>query len=115
MHTSTAVAGARPLAVPLWRELAPLCLMVFLEFLAMGLPLAVLPVHVHDTLGFGSFVVGLAIGLQSVVTLLTRHAAVARRPRVEVRHPQPGERRQQPARDGRRRCVPSPRRRRRGA
>jgi MFS family permease len=52
--------------------------MVFAEFLAMGLPLPILPVRVHDTLGFGSFVVGLAIGAQSWVTLLTRHAAGTR-------------------------------------
>jgi len=59
----------------LWRELAPICAVVFLEFLAMGLPLAVLPVHVQGTLGFGAFIVGLAIGSQSWATLLTRHAA----------------------------------------
>lgn len=52
--------------------------MVFLEFLAMGLPLPVLPGHVHDTLGFGTFVVGLAIGAQSWLTLVTRHAAGTR-------------------------------------
>ncbi|MGZ3419077.1 MAG: MFS transporter [Polyangiales bacterium] len=65
-------------SMPLWRELVPICLMVFMEFLAMGLPLSILPVRVHDTLGFGSFVVGLAIGAQSWVTLLTRHAAGTR-------------------------------------
>ncbi|MES1157909.1 MAG: MFS transporter, partial [Haliangium ochraceum] len=59
----------------LWRDLAPICAIVFLEFLAMGLPLAVLPVHVQGSLGFGSFVVGIAIGSQSWATLLTRHAA----------------------------------------
>lgn len=67
--------SAANVAPPLWRELAPICSMVFLEFLAMGLPLSVLPVHVGGTLGFGSFVVGLAIGAQSWATLLTRHAA----------------------------------------
>lgn len=59
----------------LWRDLAPVCAIVFLEFLAMGLPLAVLPVHVQGTLGFGSFMVGIVIGSQSWATLLTRHAA----------------------------------------
>lgn len=63
--------------VPVWRHLAPLSATVFLEFLAMGLPLAVLPGHVHQALGFGSFVVGLAIGVQSWATLLTRHSAGA--------------------------------------
>jgi MFS family permease len=52
--------------------------MVFLEFLAMGLPLPVLPTHVHGVLGFGTFVVGLAIGAQSWATLVTRHAAGTR-------------------------------------
>ena len=65
-------------ATPLWRALAPIVLMVFMEFLAMGLPLTILPGHVHGTLGFGSFVVGLAIGAQSWVTLATRHAAGTR-------------------------------------
>lgn len=63
---------------PLWRELAPICLMVFAEFLAMGLPLPVLPVRVHGVLGFGSFVVGIAIGVQSWATLVTRHGAGTR-------------------------------------
>ncbi|MES1157947.1 MAG: MFS transporter, partial [Haliangium ochraceum] len=63
------------IASPLWKGLAPLCAIVFLEFLAMGLPLPILPVHVHGTLGFGSFVVGLAIAAQSWATLLTRHRA----------------------------------------
>lgn len=65
-------------ATPLWRNLAPLCVMVFAEFLAMGLPLPILPVRVHETLGFGSFVVGLVIGAQSWATLLTRHGAGTR-------------------------------------
>lgn len=63
---------------PIWRALLPICLMVFLEFLAMGLPLPILPGHVHGALGFGTFIVGLAIGAQSWVTLVTRHAAGTR-------------------------------------
>ncbi len=62
----------------IWVLLGPISLMVFAEFLAMGLPLPVLPLRVHDTLGFGSFVVGLAIGAQSWATLLTRHLAGTR-------------------------------------
>lgn len=75
---SLAVAADRATATPLVRELAPICLMVFLEFLAMGLPLPVLPLRVHGALGFGSFAVGLAIGAQSWATLVTRHAAGTR-------------------------------------
>lgn len=63
---------------PLWKALAPICAMVFLEFLAMGLPLPVLSTRVHDTLGFGSFIVGLVIGSQSLVTLTTRPLAGTR-------------------------------------
>jgi MFS family permease len=70
-HPSPTRAGR----TPLWRDLAPLCFIVFLEFLAMGLPLPVLPVHAHNTLGLGLFAVGLVIGVQSWATLLTRHAA----------------------------------------
>jgi MFS family permease len=77
-HESTFDAIPSSRARPLWRDLAPICVMVFMEFLAMGLPLSVLPVHVHGALGFGSFVVGLAIGAQSWVTLVTRHAAGTR-------------------------------------
>ena len=35
----------------------------------MGLPLPVLPIRVHEALGFGSFFVGLALGAQSWITL----------------------------------------------
>lgn len=75
----TAPARLSTLAArPLWRDLAPLCVMVFFEFLAMGLPLTVLPVRVHDGLGLGAFAVGLVIGAQSWATLLTRPSAGAR-------------------------------------
>ncbi|HLL55682.1 MAG TPA: arabinose transporter, partial [Myxococcaceae bacterium] len=78
---TTRTLPTHPVAVkthPLWRALTPLCVMVFAEFLAMGLPLPVLPLRVHEGLGFGSFVVGLAIGAQSWLTLLTRHVAGTR-------------------------------------
>jgi MFS family permease len=60
--------------------------MVFMEFLAMGLPLPVLPMRVHGALGFGTFVVGLAIGAQAWATLVTRHAAGARTDEHGPRH-----------------------------
>jgi MFS family permease len=72
---STLIPTAQARVVPIGRLLAPICAVVFLEFLAMGLPLAILPVHVHDTLGYGSWVVGLALGAQAWATLLTRHGA----------------------------------------
>jgi MFS family permease len=55
--------------------LLPFTLAVFLGFLAIGLPLPVLPLLVHDGFGFGTVTVGLVIGAQSVTTLLTRQYA----------------------------------------
>ncbi len=68
-----------------WRDLAPIAFIVFFEFMAMGLPLSVLPGHVHDLLGFGSFLVGVVVAAQSWATLLTRHAAGARSDRLGPR------------------------------
>ncbi|UVK80785.1 MFS transporter [Pseudomonas sichuanensis] len=44
----------------------------FIAFLCIGLPIAVLPSHVHDQLGYGAVVAGLTIGLQYLATLLSR-------------------------------------------
>lgn len=74
MSSSAASVAGRP-DLSLSQALAPLCLIVFLEFLAMGLPLPVLPLHVHDTLGFGALLVGVVVGMQSVATLVTRNRA----------------------------------------
>jgi len=48
---------------------------VFLGFLAIGIPLAALPLQIHRNLGYSSFVVGCVISTQSVATLLTRPIA----------------------------------------
>lgn len=48
---------------------------VFFGFLSVGLPLPPIALYLHDQLGFGASVIGFAIGLQSVVTVLTRHRA----------------------------------------
>ena len=55
--------------------LAPLVAIVFCGFLAVGAPLPALSLYVHDELGFSSFTVGWVIGIQSVVTVLSRHYA----------------------------------------
>ena len=45
---------------------------MFLGFLTVSLPLPALPLHVAGDLGFGTAVAGIAVGLQSLATLLTR-------------------------------------------
>jgi MFS family permease len=50
----------------------PITLAVFVGFLTIGLPLPVLPLHLHYTLGLNPVVVGLAIGAQFAAALLSR-------------------------------------------
>jgi MFS family permease len=45
---------------------------VFLAFLAIGMALPVLPLHVHDVLGFGPTIVGVVAAGQFIAALLTR-------------------------------------------
>src|SRR5918911_3914446 len=52
--------------------LLPLMVAVFLAFLIIGAPLPVLPLHVHQGLGLGTFVVGLVAGAQFAAALLSR-------------------------------------------
>ncbi|WP_449412256.1 MFS transporter [Pandoraea soli] len=66
--------SARP-AVSVYGTLSMLAAIMFFGFMTIGMPLPVLPVYVHETLGYGSFVVGVTIGIQSVVTLLLRSYA----------------------------------------
>jgi MFS family permease len=57
------------------RQLLPFSLVVFFGFLAIGLPLPVLPAQVGHVLGYDSVVIGSAVGAQSLATLLTRQFA----------------------------------------
>ncbi len=55
--------------------LAPLVAIVFCGILVVGAPLPALSLYVHEQLGFSSFTVGWVIGIQSIVTVLSRHYA----------------------------------------
>ncbi|WP_253279483.1 arabinose transporter [Pseudomonas brassicacearum] len=50
----------------------PLTLTVFIGFLTLGMQLPVLPLHLHDTLGMGTLVIGLVVGAQFAAALLSR-------------------------------------------
>jgi MFS family permease len=52
--------------------LLPIMAAVFVAFLVTGLALPVLPLHIHQGLGLGAFVVGLAAGAQFAAALLSR-------------------------------------------
>lgn len=60
---------------PVAFRLIPLNIVVFLGFMTVSLPLPVLPVFVSSTMTTSPLVVGLVIGLQSIVTVLTRRRA----------------------------------------
>jgi MFS family permease len=53
-------------------KMLPITLAVFVGFLTIGLPLPVLPLHLHYTLGLSPVVVGIAIGAQFAAALLSR-------------------------------------------
>ena len=69
-HPSPAPAAAKPFA-----RLLPITLAVFILFLALGMQMPVLPMHLHDTLGMGPLVVGLVVGAQFAAALLSRSRA----------------------------------------
>src|SRR5918911_126248 len=53
-------------------DLLPIMAAVFVGFLVIGLAMPILPLHVHGTLGQGTFIVGLITGAQFGVALLSR-------------------------------------------
>jgi len=70
-HSHPAAAHTPP-NVNVFLKLLPIALAVFVGFLTIGLPLPVLPLHLHDTLGMGTLVVGVVIGAQFAAALLSR-------------------------------------------
>jgi MFS family permease len=61
-------AAPRPFAA----SLLPIMGAVFVAFLVIGVAMPVLPLYVHDRLGFGPFVVGLVAGSQFAASLISR-------------------------------------------
>src|SRR3954468_24621666 len=59
-------------ASPVMAALLPIMAVVLIAFLIIGLALPVLPLHVHQGLGLGTFVVGLVAGSQFAVSLISR-------------------------------------------
>jgi MFS family permease len=54
---------------------APAVAIIFFGYLSIAMQLAVLPLQVHGRLGYGALIVGITIGVQSLVTLATRQFA----------------------------------------
>src|SRR5690606_34016255 len=69
---SSASAVLAPSGINVLLKLLPITAAVFVGFLIIGLPLPVLPLHLHNTLGMDTLVVGLGIGAQFAAALLSR-------------------------------------------
>jgi MFS family permease len=56
-------------------RIAPFVFIIFAIYLTVGMPLAALPLRVHDELGFNTLTVGVTLSIQPLLTLLTRQFA----------------------------------------
>src|SRR6266404_7265143 len=86
MSDAVLARGAKPSEVAM--ALLPLMVVVLVVFLITGFAVPVLPLHVHQGLGFGTFVVGLVTGSQFAASVVSRvwsgHFAHNRGPKLTV-------------------------------
>ncbi len=68
-HVTSDPSGSSP---SVFVALLPIMAAVLSGFVIIGLALPVLPLHVHEDLGFGTFVVGLVAGAQLAASLISR-------------------------------------------
>lgn len=69
---ANASAAPMPAASSVFITLMPIMGAVFVAFFVIGLALPVLPLHVHQELGFGTFTIGLVTGSRFAASLLAR-------------------------------------------
>jgi len=54
------------------RDMLPILATVFISFLTIGIAMPILPLHVHQGLGFGTIIVGVVAGSQFITAVVSR-------------------------------------------